>query len=565
MKHLNLKERLNKETAFHTLRGIAFAAGGFSLILCILLIANFAQIKAVDPLNSPSLTSLMSQLEEDPQNDELRDQIRALDLLARKAYFTSQWQLRTGGLLLLGGIIVLIIALRFMADIRSKLPAPEGCADADASWLTAIKARKWIALAGTMLFSTSLIAAILTGSDINSIDFAQSSSGSASASDASKYWPNFRGPGGNGVAAVDHAPTEWNGETGDGIAWKVETPKPGYSSPVIWANSVFVTGADKQIQEVYCYDATDGSLIWQKEIKDIEGSPENKPRVHSDTGYAPSTVATDGQYVCAVFPTGDLVCLNFEGNQVWAQNLGVPDNHYGHSSSLIIYDNLLIVQWDQNSKSRLLGLNIATGETVWRSPRTAISWSSPIIVNTGSRDELILTNSTSIDSYNPRTGVKYWGMDILGGEMGPSAVFADGWVFGANDYATTVGIDLTSGRPRLAWEYDENLPDTASPLATKDHLILACSYGYIICLDAKTGEFLWEQEYDDGFYASPILVGNTVYATDLMGVTHIFELADEYKPVADSPLGESSSCTPAFVDGKMYTRGQKYLYCISGD
>lgn len=560
----DLKEKFSRENAYHTLRGIAIAAGGFSLILCILLIANYAQIKTVDPLNSPSLSSLMMQLEEDPQNDTLRDQIRALDLLARKAYFTSQWQLRTGGLLLLGGIAVLIASLRLMADVRRRLPAPEGCPDADASWLTAGRARKWIALAGTMLFSTSLIAAILTGSDISRIDF-QESNGPAPAGDASEYWPNLRGPGGNGVAAMDTAPTAWNGETGDGIAWKVETPKPGFSSPVVWAGWIFVTGADKQTQEVYCFDADDGSLIWQKPIEGIEGSPENKPRVHSDTGYAPSTVATDGRHVCAVFPTGDLACLDFEGNLVWGKNLGVPDNHYGHASSLIAYENLLIVQWDQNSKSQLLGLNIATGETVWRSPRTVISWSSPIIVHTGRRDELILTNSESIDSYDPKTGVKFWGMDVLGGEMGPSAVYADGWVFGTNDYATTVGIDLTGGRPRLAWEYDENLPDTASPLATEDHLILACSYGYIICLDAKTGEFLWEQEFDDGFYASPILVGDTVYATDLMGVTHVFRLADEYVPVADSPLGESSSCTPAFADGKMYARGEKHLFCITGD
>ena len=556
--------RFNKTHAHAVCRGIAYASAGFVLILSILLIANFIQTKAVDPLNSPSLQSLMIRLEENPQDQLLKDQIRALDLLARKAYFTSRWQLKTGGLLLLGAAALFVIVLKFMADIRSRLPAPEGCPDADNSWLTAMKARKWVTIGGTILLSSSLIAAIFSHSDIAKIDF-EAGSEDATAEAFLMNWPNFRGPGGYGVAGSSDAPISWDGEGGSGIAWKVEVPKPGYSSPVVWENRLFVTGGDATAQELYCYDAGNGRLLWRGEVKDVPGSPAEKPRVHSDTGYAPSTAATNGRHVCAIFPSGDLACFDFEGNQAWAQHLGVPDNHYGHASSLMVFENILIVQYDQNSKSRLLGLDFGTGNTIWRSPRTVISWSSPIVVNTGSRDELILTNSTSIDSYNPGTGVKLWGMDVLGGEMGPSAAYADGWIYGANDYAVAAAVRITPGGAELAWEYDENLPDTASPLATDKYLFIACSYGYIICLDAKTGEFIWEQEFDDGFYASPVLVGNKVYAMDLQGVMHIFELGDTYKSVGDPALGEASACTPAFVDGRIYARGDKYLYCIDGD
>ena len=558
-----LEKIFSKQNIYHALRGVAYAAAGFGLILCILLIANYIQTKVVDPLNNPSLTALMEMLEEDPQNAALKDQIRSLDLLARKAYFTSQWQLRTGGLLLLGSFAVLFISLRLMGSVRQRMPAPEGCPDADDSWLTAIKARKWIVAGGVCLLATTLVTAIISHHEISRITF-EHISDMDSTEALNDNWPNFRGPNGIGVASAEHPLADWDGPSGRGIHWKVEVPKPGYSSPVVWGNRIFLTGGDNNGREVYCFDAENGAIRWQQPVTDIPGSPENPPRTHTDTGYAPSTVATNGRFVCAIFPTGDLICFDMEGNRVWAQNLGVPDNHYGHASSLLIFENLLFVQYDQNRRSRLLALDVSTGETVWRAERSVISWSTPICVNSGNRMELILTNSISVEAYDPRTGVKLWGLDCMGGEMGPSAAYADGWVYAANDYAVVAGIQLTSDGAELVWEYDEDMPDTSSPLATDQYLFIATSYGYIVCLNAKTGETLWYQEFDDGFYASPILAGGRVYAMDLQGVMHVFQADKAYKSIGEPALGEPSSCTPAFVGDRMYVRGEKYLYCITG-
>lgn len=560
----NLSKWLTKDSAHALLKGVAWVSGFFALLLCLLLIVNFIQMKQVNPLDNPALQTLMHELEDDPQSETLKDQIRALDLLARKAYFTSQWQLRMGGLFLIVATGLLLGSLRLMSRIRATLPMPEGCADADDSWRVLGQSRKWIAVGGTLLLTTSLIAALISHGDIARIDFSAATTNAVEINQE-EVWANFRGPGANGIAVVTEAPTEWDGESGQNIKWKVETPLPGFSSPVIWKDRLFLTGGDKNKREVYCYNTEDGSLMWQAEADDIPGSPANVPRVHSDTGLAPSTVAVDGAHVCAIFPTGDLICLDFDGNRIWAQNLGVPDNHYGHSSSLLIHNNLLIVQYDQNANARLLALDVNSGETAWRVNRPIISWSSPILVNTGQRDELILTNSASVDSYDPMNGVLRWGFECLDGEMGPSAAYANGMVFATNDYATTVGIKITATGAEIVWEYDENLPDTASPLATDEYLFLACSYGYIVCVDAKTGEMVWEQEFDDGFYASPILVGNLIYATDLQGVTHIFEASGEYKQISAPALGETSACTPAFVGNRIYHRGEKSLFCIEAN
>lgn len=550
-----------KQTLLIISKSVAIISAIFILIVAALMIANYFQTKAIDPLNSPALQQLTEQLKHHPEDVALANQVRAIDLLARKAYFTNQWQLRTGAFLLIFGVILLGIALKTISTLTAQLVLPDGCADADDSWKTVIESRKWITSFGSFLLVFALLLAGLSYWNMNRYSFVQEDKG-PKVDVQKETWPNFRGVGGNGYAYAENAPISWNGETDENIIWKVKTPLPGFNSPIIWQNRLYISGADKKKQEVYCYDTKTGEIIWQKEVKDIPGRPAKKLRLHSDTGYAPSTLATNGFYIAAIFPTGDLVSFDMDGNQVWGKSMGYAENHYGHSSSLITYENLIIVQWDQNKNSKLIAFDIASGIEVWQASRNTISWSSPICVNTGNRMELILTDSKSLTSHDPKTGTLYWKEDVLGGEMGPSAAYADGMVFGANDYASVVAMELTPDGPKKKWETDDNLPDTASPLATDKYLIIACSYGYLVCQDAKTGKQYWEQEYDMGFYSSPILVGENIYATDMDGITHIVKCDSVYNQVAENPLGEYSFCSPAIVGDRIYLRGDEFLYCI---
>lgn len=562
----NNREPNNGEnTRMHRMwRRIAWVAGVFAAVVGLLMLATWVQIQVVAPLDNPALASLLDQLKSDPSNEALKDQIRSLDLLARKAYFTSQWQLRTGGMLLLGSVIVLLTALKLGAGNKLSPPDSANCAEGHRFWQLAARGRRWITVGASAVFGLTLATAWLTHADLGNGNPFEAAATGASREDFLANWPAFRGPDSNGVATVTSAATEWNVESGEGIAWKIETPLPGYSSPVIWQDRLYVTGADKTTREVYAYAAETGELVWRHAVDDIPGGPERAPRVHGDTGLAPSTVAVDGEHVFAIFPTGDLVALDLDGNRMWGKNLGAPDNQFGHSSSLVTYEGLLIVQYDQRSDGRLLGLDVLSGEERWRVPRSSVSWSSPILVNTGSRWELIVTNSTSLDSFDPASGVKLWGLDCLGGDMGPSAAFADGMVFAANDYASAVGVKLGASGAEIVWEYDQFLPDTASPLATAEHVFLTTSYGTVICLDAKSGEQRWQRDFDMGFYSSPILVGDAVYALDLDGTMRIFKASDSFELVAEPELGELAAATPAFVGDKIYLRGDKFLYCIEG-
>jgi outer membrane protein assembly factor BamB len=274
-------------------------------------------------------------------------------------------------------------------------------------------------------------------------------------------------------------------------------------------------------------------------------------------------MAADGTGVFAIFATGDVAGLDLAGNRLWQRNLGVPENHYGHSSSLLIYRDLLIVQYDHDGGSRLLGLDTGTGETVWETPRQVMTaWSSPIVVYTGRRPEIIINANPFVGSYDPDTGRELWQVECMYGEVGSSPTYLDGLVYAANQFAQLVAIDVDTRE--ILWEVYDDLPDASSLLAAEGCLYVPTSYGYLSCLDAATGELYWAHDYGGSSYSSPIYAAGKVYWMDKTGVMHILQAGKEFASVSDPPLGEPSWAVPAFVDGRIYIRGEQHLYCIGG-
>lgn len=606
-------------------RGIAIAAGIFSFVFCILIIANFTQINRVDPVNTKVINALVERLKENPNDNQLREEIRELDLLARKAYFTNQWQIRNGGYMLMIGVLVLIIALQFIRLATKELPVVISDESEKLSQ-TQRKARFWISIGGAALVVVALVFAFISKSQLKETfsqaaiakndtpsepeikvneqekvetskqveektDLDTTKSNAASVNDAAKEkkeivqeqivnkpvtatgdypsdnelrnnFPNFRGYAGNGVVYQKNIPTSWDGTSGQNILWKVAIPLQGYNSPVIWGDKIFLAGASANKREVYCFDRNSGKLLWTANADNIAGSPAAAPKVQGDTGQSAPTISTDGRRVYAIFANGDIIAVDMNGNRVWAKNLGVPQNHYGHSSSLITYKNLVIVQYDQRVNPRVLALSSSTGDEVWSTPRKVkISWSSPILVNTGSRSELMLVSEPSVTSYDPATGKLLWSIDCISGEVGPSLVYADGVVFALNEYASLTAIKV-GDTPQKLWESSDYLSDVPSPVATDKYLFVVTSYGTVVCYDAKNGTSYWTKEFADGFYSSPIIAEGKIYLLDKQGVMQIFSADKEFKPIAQPKLGEKSVCTPAFANGRIYIRGDKNLYCI---
>jgi outer membrane protein assembly factor BamB len=376
-----------------------------------------------------------------------------------------------------------------------------------------------------------------------------------------RNWPCFRGPDGIGVAYCTRAPVEWDGLSGKGILWKTEVPRAGMSSPVVWGDRVFLTGGDEEAREVFCFDANEGTLLWRAEMKDIPDPPEKLPEPSEDTGFAAPSAATDGRRVYAIFATGELAAFDFEGKMVWGKNLGVPENDYGHASSLMMFYDVLLVQIDQAGDSRLLGIDAPTGDVVWETDReTEPSWASPIVVETDEGYVAILCAEPRVAAYDPETGLEMWSVECIDGEIGASAAYADGIVFAGNDNTKLSAIEIET--KEALWETYDDLPDAASLLATKQFVFLAMSGGVLTCRAAREDKVCWQESFDEGFYASPVLVGKNLYVMDREGLMRVIKAAGKYEPVATCPLGEKSDCTPAIVAGRIFIRGAKHLWCV---
>jgi outer membrane protein assembly factor BamB len=344
------------------------------------------------------------------------------------------------------------------------------------------------------------------------------------------------------------------------------------NSPIVWGDRVFVTGANKERREVYCLDANSGKLLWQRAVENVPLSKPASPDISEDTGYAASTAATDGRRVFAIFANGDVACFDFDGKQVWAKNVGPLNNMYGHASSLVIHRNLLLIQLDQarteDKLSKLMAIETTSGKTVWEKQRPVPdSWATPIVINTGEREEIITCGNPWIIAYAPTTGKELWRVKCLGGDVAPSPVYANGLVFAINAYELLAAIrpggqgDVTE--TNIVWTIEGVMPDICSPLTNGDMIFLLETEGFMTCCDAKDGETIWEKDLGKIFMASPSLVGDNVYLMAEDGTMIIIKADKKFKEIRRCELGENSIACPAFLNGRIYIRGKENLYCIA--
>jgi outer membrane protein assembly factor BamB len=251
--------------------------------------------------------------------------------------------------------------------------------------------------------------------------------------------------------------------------------------------------------------------------------------------------------------------------------LGTPDSAYGYASSLEIYRNLLLIQYDQGSaednKSKLMALNTFSGVTIWETRRPVPnSWVSPIVIRIGDRDQVITCGDPWVIAYNPDNGAELWWAKCIGGEVAPSPIYAGGLILAIEPYTKLVAIrpdgqgDVT--KTHIAWSIKDNTPDICCPVSNGQLVFLLSSEGMLFCYKVTDGTKLWEKDIRENFRASPSLVSGRLYLLSEQGIMFIMEVGTECKELARCELGEDCFASPAFADGRIYIRGLKNLYCI---
>jgi outer membrane protein assembly factor BamB len=395
----------------------------------------------------------------------------------------------------------------------------------------------------------------------------------ANEADASD-WKQWRGPTHNNVAAVGQTPvTGWSNT--ENVIWRVKVPGRGHASPTIAGDLIVLASADEQsqTQAVIGFDRVTGKQLWLTPV-----SKGGFPRIHAKNTHASSTVASDGTLFFAVFNHHDrieAVAVDGQGTLVWKQSVGsfTPRQfHYGYAASPTIFNDTVIISGDCDTGGWVAALNSKTGKQVWKRQRPSkLNWSSPIVANVAGRDQLLLSGSDMLASYDPATGRELWSTPCLTMATCGTVTWEDGIVFASGGYpkAETVAVRADGSR-KILWTNNVKCYEQ-SMIVNKGFLYAFTDSGIAYCWNAKSGQEMWKHRLRGPVSASPVLVGDTIYAANEQGTFYVFKASPQgFVSVGQNQLGNVSFATPTVVDDRIYlrvadnSRGrlQEYLYCI---
>jgi len=502
--------------------------------------------------------------------DKHIEEIRVLDHELRIEYFSLIDNLNPGFTMLFICIVLFFISCRLFVKYNPAMPAPVP----DYEKADAIdKERKYSNLAIVLFLLAFVAIAVMasyvqekkpgqlyaalknkSGDEIKELSFEEL---------AIINWPWFRTREYLKRKNQDY-PEDFS--TTKNVLWKSTVPLPGCASPIIWKDKIFICAANGTKRSLYCYDVNSGKRKWAVAVKSSKG--KEIPVAFDDSMFAACTPVTDGVNVYAIFANGDLVACDFKGKIIWQLDLGTPDNSYGHSSSLLIYENKLIVQWDQvDDKSALYFFDKSTGNELLNIPRKEheVSWKSPLLAKQNGEDILILsTDKTSV--FQMPSGKLLWEIDSIGGDIGCSPLIIDEVMFtlGADDDFIALDLKEKKGSEKfIKWKQDEGgLPELASPISNGTYIWVIDSSGIFTCLKNSDGSIVYEEDLEEEVYASPIFLNDKIILCTLEGSCFVLGTGEKFKLHQKINLKAPIKAMPALYQNKLIMRVNNELFCF---
>jgi outer membrane protein assembly factor BamB len=373
-------------------------------------------------------------------------------------------------------------------------------------------------------------------------------------------WRQFRGNRIDGIAD-DPLPTAISG---DSIKWSVELPGRGLSAPIVVGNRLYLScssGYDQNRLHLVCFDKQSGEQIWERKFW-ATGRTVSHPKMCNAT----PTPCSDGERIFASFSSNDVLCTDLDGNLQWFRGLtyDYPNatNSLGMSSSPIVVGGVLIVQTESDADSFAFGLDVETGESLWKRDRPrAANWTSPVALFEP-EPVALLQSSKGIQAVEPRTGEVVWEY-TSGASTIPSSVVAGGSVFIPSNGLTAITPQAGQGEPKQLWNSSRLGPSTPSPLV-HENMVFSISNVKISAADRESGEVLWELRVKGPFSSSPIASGEHLYLFSEEGLAQVVQISrDKGTLVSDFDFGETLLGTPAASDGAIFIRSDGHLWKIA--
>ena len=399
-------------------------------------------------------------------------------------------------------------------------------------------------------------------------------------------WPRWRGPTNDGICKETNLPAEWSDTKN--VVWKLAMPGMAGSTPIVWGERIFLTSEDGTDLVLLCI-GTDGKEIWKRKIAD-----GTKRRYMGGEGNdASSSPSTDGKHVWTYTGTGDFVCFDFNGKEVWRFN---AQERYGkfriqhgmHTTPLLDGDRLYF-QLLHSGAHVVMALDKATGIEIWKIERKTDarlenehSYTSPVLYRNGKDEYLIVHGNDYATAHRLTDGSEIWRV----GDLNPNnaqhryrgdlrfvaspAAAPDLIVIPSAKQHDIVGIKPTAtgfvgaGSPNELWRRIKGTPDVPSPLIHDGFVYLAGESGVLSCLDTKTGKDVYEpvRLHSARYRASPVYADGKIYVTARDGVVTVVKAGPKFERIAENKVPDDTSASPAISNGRIYIRGWKTLYAI---
>lgn len=407
-------------------------------------------------------------------------------------------------------------------------------------------------------------------------------------------WPQWRGPGANGISPEKRIPAEWSPERN--IAWKTPVPGRGRSSPIVWGDRIFLTtdveagkaegnkppvhimegtpfrhpdsiGADVRHKLiVLCLDRKSGKVLWERTA--YEGVVFDER--HKSGSYAAPTPVTDGHAVYTYFGTEGFYAYDMNGKLLWKYDPGkILTIGMGPGTSPVLAGDLILLQCDSSDeKSKIVALNRKNGEMVWKTERkTNITWSTPLLVESNGVRELITTANDVVISYDVKTGKERWRGNGVKGNAVPSPVSGNGIVVVSAGYPDKYAYAFRAGGDgKPIWEYNKGTAYVPSPIFYGDYVYLVTDRGLLTCLEAATGAVKYEGKRPGpgGMFAgSPVAYDGKILLTNEEGETYVIQAGPEFAVLRTNSIGEPVLSSPAIANGMIFVRGKDHLFAIA--
>lgn len=385
-------------------------------------------------------------------------------------------------------------------------------------------------------------------------------------------WPWWRGPQRDGTAdPTQRPPVKWSDT--ENVAWHTAIPGRGHGSPIVVGDQVFLAIADleQQQQSLLCLDRRTGQQVWSTVVH--SGGLETKGNAKSTL--ASTTPACDGERVYVNFLNRGAVhtsAVSRQGKLLWQRHITDFVVHQGFGASPALYESLVIVSADNKGTGAVAALDRLTGQLVWQNSRPSVpNYTSPIILTIGGRDQLLLTGCDLVTSLEPRTGKTIWEIAGATTECVTSTVTDGQHVYSSGGYPRNhLAAIRADGSGKIAWENSARVY-VPSLLIREGHLYGVLDAGVAMCWKADTGAEVWKGRLGGTFSASPVLVGETIYATNEAGQTFLFAARpDGFQLLGQNQLGDEAFATPTICGGRIYTRvarqmagqRQEFVYCL---